>query len=332
MTAKKSQFDVAGIGNAIVDVLAHAGDIFLEDNGLNKGAMTLVDAARAAELYEAMGPAMEISGGSAANTLVALASLGGHGAFIGKVRNDQLGGIFRHDIQAAGVAFDTPAASSGPPTARCLIFVTPDAQRTMQTYLGACVDLSPGDIDEKMVAAAKVTYLEGYLWDPPQAKQAFLKAAEIAHKAGRKVALSLSDPFCVERHRKEFRDLVAKHVDILFANEHEIQSLFETESFDDVFQHIRGMCDVAALTRSERGSVIVSGEEVHIIDAMPMGDVVDSTGAGDAYAGGFLYGLTRGFDLAHCGHLASLAAGEVISHFGARPESSLAELAAEHLR
>ena len=231
MTAKKSQFDVAGIGNAIVDVLAHADDIFLEDNGLNKGAMTLIDAARAAELYEAMGPAMEVSGGSAANTLVALASLGGHGAFIGKVRNDQLGGIFRHDIQAAGVAFDTPAASSGPPTARCLIFVTPDAQRTMQTYLGACVDLSPGDIDEKMVAAAKVTYLEGYLWDPPQAKQAFLKAAEIAHKAGRKVALSLSDPFCVERHRSEFRDLVAKHVDILFANEHEIQSLFETELF-----------------------------------------------------------------------------------------------------
>ena len=329
--ADKTEFDVAGIGNAIVDVLAHADDAFLARNGLSKGTMTLIDARRAAELYEAMGPAVEISGGSAANTLVALASFGGNGAFIGKVRDDQLGGIFGHDIHAAGVAFTTPAATGGAPTARCLIFVTPDAQRTMQTFLGACGELAPDDIDEATVANAQVTYLEGYLWDPPRAKEAFLKAARIAHKAGRKVALSLSDPFCVERHRAEFLDLVAHHVDILFANEHEIMSLFETESFDDVFHRAMGLCEIAALTRSEKGSVIVSREEIHIIDPVKSGPVVDTTGAGDAYAGGFLFGLTRGFDLAHCGRLGSLAAGEVISHVGARPERPLADLAADSI-
>jgi len=327
----ESLWDVAGIGNAIVDVLAHADDGFLSGNDLAKGTMTLIDSERAAALYDRMGPAIEISGGSAANTLVALASLGGRGAFLGKVRNDQLGGIFRHDIEAAGISFPTPPAAAGPPTARCLIFVTPDAQRTMQTYLGACTGLAPADIDAEVIAGAKVTYLEGYLWDPPQAKQAFLKAAKLAHDSGRKVALSLSDPFCVERHREEFRDLVAHHVDVLFANEHEIMSLFETDVFDEVFQHVRGMCDIAALTRSEKGSVIVSGEEVHIIDPMPLGPVVDTTGAGDAYAGGFLYGLTRGFDLAECGKLATLCASEVIGHFGARPEVPLNALAAERL-
>jgi sugar/nucleoside kinase (ribokinase family) len=330
-TAKRgsgSLWDVAGIGNAIVDVLAHADDTFLARNNLRKGTMTLIDAERAAELYDGMGPAVEISGGSAANTLAALASLGGTAAFIGKVRNDQLGGIFRHDIEAAGVIFPTLPATAGPPTARCLIFVTPDAQRTMQTYLGACAELGPGDIDEKAIAGAKITYLEGYLWDRPRAKQAFLKAAKLAHDSGRKVALSLSDPFCVERHRKEFLDLVAHHVDILFANEHEIMSLFETGVFDEVFQHVRGMCEIAALTRSEKGSVIVSGEEVHIVDAVHYAPLVDTTGAGDAYAGGFLFGLTRGYDLARCGQLAGLAAAEVISHFGARPEVPLAELAA----
>ncbi len=327
----KNEWDVAGIGNAIVDVLAHAEDRFLAQNGLSKGTMTLIDAARAADLYETMGPGIEVSGGSTANTLAALASFGGKGTFVGKVRNDQLGGIFRHDIEAAGVAFRTPPATDGPPTARCLIFVTPDAQRTMQTYLGACAELGPDDIDGQMVAAAKVTYLEGYLWDPPRAKEAFLKAAKLAHAAGRKVALSLSDPFCVERHREEFRDLVRHHVDILFANEHEVMSLYETRSFDEVFQHVRGSCDVAALTRSEKGSVVVSGEEVHIIDAMPLAPVVDTTGAGDAYAGGFLYGFTRDCEFAHCARLGSLAAAEVISHFGARPETSLAQLAAERL-
>jgi len=329
--ASNSEWDVAGIGNAIVDVLAHAEDRFLAQNGLAKGTMTLIDAARAAELYETMGPAIEVSGGSTANTLAALASFGGKGAFIGKVRNDQLGGIFRHDIEAVGVTFRTPPATEGPPTARCLIFVTPDAQRTMQTYLGACADLGPADIDEAFIAAAKITYLEGYLWDPPQAKEAFLKAARLAHAAGRKVALSLSDPFCVERHRDEFRELVQHHVDILFANEHEVMSLYETKSFDEIFQHVRGSCEIAALTRSEKGSVVVSGEEVHIIDAMPFAAVVDTTGAGDAYAGGFLYGLTRDYDLAQCARMGSLAAAEVISHYGARPEMPLAQLAAERL-
>ena len=329
--AEKTGWDVAGIGNAIVDVLTHADDGFLQESGLSKGTMTLIDADRAAELYSTMGPAVEISGGSAANTLVALSSFGGKGAFVGKVRNDQLGGIFSHDIQAAGVSFATEPATSGAPTARCLIFVTPDAQRTMQTYLGACADLAPEDIDSATIENAKVTYLEGYLWDPPKAKEAFLKAAEIAHKAGRKVALTLSDPFCVERHRAEFHDLVARHVDILFANEHEIMSLFETDEFDDVFHRVLGLCEIAALTRSEKGSVIVSSDEIHIIDPVHMGSVLDTTGAGDAYAGGFLYGLTRGFDLARCGKLGSLAAGEVISHVGARPETSLADLAAESM-
>jgi sugar/nucleoside kinase (ribokinase family) len=329
--ADKTEFDVAGIGNAIVDVLAHADDAFLARNGLSKGTMTLISAARAAELYEAMGPAVEISGGSAANTLVALASFGGNGAFIGKVRNDQLGGIFGHDIHAAGVAFTTPAAAGGAPTARCLIFVTPDAQRTMQTYLGACGELTPDDIDEATIQNSRITYLEGYLWDPPRAKEAFLKAARIAHKAGRKVALSLSDPFCVERHRAEFLALVESHVDILFANEHEVMSLFETGEFDDVFHRVLGLCEIAALTRSEKGSVIVSREEIHIIDPIHSAPVVDTTGAGDAYAGGFLYGLTRGFDLARCGRLGSLAAGEVISHVGARPETPLADLAADSI-
>ena len=331
--AKKNdtEWDVAGIGNAIVDVLAQAEDRFLSQSGLAKGTMTLIDAARAAELYETMGPGIEVSGGSTANTLAALASFGGKGAFIGKVRNDQLGGIFRHDIEAVGVTFPTPPATEGPPTARCLIFVTPDAQRTMQTFLGACTRLGPGDIDERVVAGAKITYLEGYLWDPPQAKEAFLKAATLAHLAGRKVALSLSDPFCVERHREEFRDLVQHHVDILFANELEVMSLYETKSFDEVFQHVRASCDIAALTRSEKGSVVVSGEEVHIVDAMPFAAVVDTTGAGDAYAGGFLFGLTSGYDLARSAQLGSLAAAEVISHFGARPETPLAQLAAERL-
>jgi sugar/nucleoside kinase (ribokinase family) len=320
--------DVAGIGNAILDVLAHADDGFLLANGMPKGTMTLIDAARAAEIYDSMGPAVEVSGGSAANTLVALSSFGGAGAFIGKVRNDQLGGIFRHDIQAAGVLFPTPPAESGPPTARCLIFVTPDAQRTMQTYLGACTGLTPDDIDEETVSGAKITYLEGYLWDPPQAKEAFLKAARLAHGSERKVALSLSDPFCVERHRAEFRELVEHHVDILFANEFEILSLYETASFDEVIQHVRGMCEIAALTRSEKGSVILSGDEVHVIDPVRVDHVIDTTGAGDAYAGGFLYALTHGFDLAACGRMGSIAAAEVISHFGARPETPLVDLIA----
>ncbi|MGH6960486.1 MAG: adenosine kinase, partial [Dongiaceae bacterium] len=258
-------FDVVGIGNAIVDILGHADDEFLDRHGLAKGAMTLIDAERASALYQTMGPAVESSGGSAANTIAGVASLGGRGGFIGKVSNDQFGGVFRHDIRASGVVFDTPPSVDGPPTARCLIFVTPDAQRTMNTYLGACLELGPEDVDPEIIGHAKVTYLEGYLWDPPRAKEAFLKAADLAQRAGRKVALTLSDSFCVERHRDEFRDLVANHVDILFANEHEARALWQVDSFDEALQATRGICEVAALTRSARGSLVVAGDELHVV-------------------------------------------------------------------
>lgn len=320
--------DVVGIGNAIVDVLAHADDALLAELALNKGAMTLIDMAMAERLYARMGAAVESSGGSAANTIAGLAALGGRGAFIGKVRNDQLGGIFLHDIRAAGVTCPVPAATSGPPTARCLVFVTPDAQRTMQTYLGVSAELGPEDLDEATIRESAVTYLEGYLWDPPPAKQAFQKAATIAHEAGNMVALTLSDPFCVARHRLDFLDLVESHIDLLFANEAEIMALYQVSSFDAALQKVRRHCQVAALTRSEKGSVVVSGEEVHIVDAAPVARVVDTTGAGDLYAAGFLFGLTRGLPLVQCGRIGALAASEIISHFGARPEADLAALVA----
>ena len=323
--------DVLAIGNAIVDVLAHAEEGFLAEQGLEKGAMTLIDAETAERLYDLMGPGVECSGGSAANTVAGVAGFGGSAAYIGKVRDDELGRIFRHDIRAAGVAFDTAPARGGPPTARCLVLVTPDAQRTMHTYLGACVELTPGDIDPDRVRASKVTYLEGYLWDPPRAKEAFLSAIEIAHGAGRKVALTLSDNFCVERHRQEFRDLVDDHVDLLFANEDEIMALYEVDTFDAALQAVRGRVEVAALTRSERGSVILGPEAVHVVDADTAPIVVDTTGAGDLYAAGFLHGFTRGLDLAHCGRLGGVAAAEVIAHMGARPDRSLAEVARERL-
>jgi sugar/nucleoside kinase (ribokinase family) len=330
----ESELDVVAIGNAIVDVVASAEEAFLAAEGVAKGAMTLIDAQRAEELYGRMGPGLEMSGGSAANSMVGLAGLGGRGLFIGKVSDDQLGAIFRHDIRAAGVEFDTPAAPAdggGPPTARCLVFVTPDAQRTLCTMLGACTELAPDDIDEAVVTAAKVTYLEGYLWDPPRAKQAFLKAAEIAHAAGREVALSLSDPFCVDRHRAEFRELVDGHVDILFANEVEVSSLYQAETFDEALQAVRGRCRLAALTRSEKGCVILDGDEVHVVDAEPAERVVDTTGAGDLFAGGFLYGHTQGRGAYDCGRIGAIAAAEVISHYGARPETSLADLVAQRL-
>jgi sugar/nucleoside kinase (ribokinase family) len=319
--------DVVGIGNAIVDVLAHADDGFLADHGLAKGTMTLIDATRADALYAVMGPGIEESGGSAGNTMAGIASLGGSGAYIGKVRDDQLGEVFRHDITAIGVRFMTDAARNGPSTARCLILVTPDAQRTMNTYLGACVELGPEDVDHEIIAAAQVTYLEGYLFDPPRAKAAFRKAAQLAHAAGRRVSLTLSDPFCVGRHRAEFRDLVANHVDILFANEAEIGALYETDDFDEAVRLVRGHCDIAALTRSERGSVVVTRDHTHLIEAATVARVTDTTGAGDLYASGFLFGLTHGSDLATCGRLGSLCAAEAISHFGARPEKPLAALA-----
>ncbi len=326
----EATLDVVGIGNAIVDVLVHADDAFLDAHGLAKGAMALIDAEQAASLYADMGPGVEVSGGSAANTLAGLAALGGAGAFVGMVCDDQLGQVFAHDIRAAGVAFDTPPAAEGPPTARCLIVVTPDAQRTMSTYLGACVELGPGDVDEALVAAARITYLEGYLWDPSGAKEAFRKAHRIAHENGRRVALSLSDPFCVDRHRDEFLDLVADHIDVLFANEVEITSLYRVDSFDEALQQVRGHCKIAALTRSGKGSVIVAGDEVHVVDAHPVERVVDTTGAGDLFAAGFLHGVTQGWGLAHSARLGGLVAAEVIGHIGARPEADLAALRAAH--
>jgi len=322
-------FDVVGIGNAIVDVIAQTDEDFLVREGLVKGTMALIGAARAEALYQTMGPAIETSGGSAGNTMAGLASLGGSGAYIGKVQDDFLGEVFRHDITAIGVRFDTPPAASGPGTARCLILVTPDGQRTMNTYLGACVELGPADIDAETVSAAQITYLEGYLFDPPQAQEAFRNAAAIAHAAGRKVALSLSDPFCVGRHRAAFRDLVDGHVDILFANEAEICSLYETGDFAAAADAVRGHVAIAALTRSAAGSVILANGAEHRIAAAPVARVVDTTGAGDLYASGFLYGMTRNLPLSTCGALGSLCAAEIISHFGARPEANLAQLVTE---
>lgn len=319
--------DVVGIGNAIVDVIAHADEGFLAAEQLAKGAMTLIDDGRAEALYQKMGTAIESSGGSAGNTMAGIASLGGSGGYVGKVRDDLLGEVFRHDITAIGVRFDTPAANEGPGTARCLILVTPDGQRTMATYLGACVELGPDDIDATLIGAARVTYLEGYLFDPPRAQAAFRTAAQAAHAAGRQVALSLSDPFCVARHRAAFRDLVMGEVDILFANEQEICSLYETDDFDKAAAAVRGHVAIAALTRSEKGSVLLADGATHIVSAAPVARVIDTTGAGDLYASGFLYGLTHGSDLPACGALGSLCAAEIISHVGARPDTELAALA-----
>ena len=318
--------DVVGIGNAIVDVIAHADERFIVDQGLAAGAMTLIDAERADSLYRAMGPAIESSGGSAGNTMAGVASLGGAGGYIGKVRDDLLGTVFRHDLTAIGVRFDTPAASVGPATARCLILVTPDGQRTMATYLGACVELGPEDIDPALISAARITYLEGYLYDPPRAQEAFRAAAAIAHRAGHQVALSLSDPFCVGRHRAAFRELVAGEVDILFANEAEICSLYETDDFAAAAAAVRGHVAVAALTRSAEGSVVLAAGEKFSVAAVRVERVVDTTGAGDLYAAGFLYGLTQGLSLPKCGAIGSLCAAEIISHVGARPETALSGL------
>ena len=323
--------DVVGIGNAILDVLVHADERFLGDHGLTKGTMKLIDAELAERLYASVGPGLETSGGSAANTLAGIAQLGGRAGFIGRVRDDQLGGIFAHDIRAVGARFETPAASSGPGTARCLILVTPDAQRTMCTYLGASVGLNPADLNLEMVAQARVLYLEGYLWDSDEAKQAFIAAAEVARANGGQVALSLSDAFCVERHRDSFLELVDGHVDILFANEMEITSLYRANSFEEATEQVRGRCRVAALTRSEQGSLILAGEQAIAIPPYQLGPLVDTTGAGDLYAAGFLYGLTQDEPLERCGHLGSLCAGAVVTQLGPRLQGSLRELVAAHL-
>jgi sugar/nucleoside kinase (ribokinase family) len=325
--ADSRELDVVGIGNAMVDVLSQAEEGFLARQNLAKGTMHLVDEPRARELYDAMGPGVEMSGGSAANTVVGVASFGGRAHYVGKVRDDQLGDVFGHDLRATGVGYDTPRAIEGPPTGRCLILVTPDAQRTMSTFLGASVRLGPGDIDKDLIARGKILYLEGYLFDPPEAQEAFRAAAAMAHGAGRKVSLTLSDPFCVGRHRKAFLDLVERHVDILFANEAEICALYEVGDFDAALARVRGHCEIAALTRSAKGSVIVGGGQVHAVAAHPADPVVDTTGAGDLYAAGVLYGLSQRLDLPTCGRLGSLAAAEVIGHVGARPMVPLAQLA-----
>ena len=323
------KFDVAGIGNAIVDVIAHADDDFLTANGIEKGAMTLIDAERAETLYSKMGQSTEVSGGSCANTIAGLASLGGKAAFFGKVRKDQLGDVFTHDIRSLGVHFTSEPAADGDPTARCLILVTPDAQRSMNTYLGAAQNLSVSDIDPEAIKASAITYMEGYLWDPPKAKEAFLEAAKIAHSADRLVSLTLSDSFCVDRYRDEFRKLAKEEVDLLFANEAEILSLYETDVFDEALQKVLKDCKFAAITRSEAGSVVVANGEVHVADADKVSKVVDTTGAGDQYAGGFLYGLSRGKSPVECARLGHMAAAEVISHVGPRPEVKLSDLAKE---
>jgi sugar/nucleoside kinase (ribokinase family) len=320
------ELDVVGIGNALVDVLSHGSDELVDELGLVKGSMNLIEADRVEVLYARMGAGVEVSGGSAANTMAGLASLGGTAQYLGKVRDDQLGAVFAHDLAATGVRYTTPRATDGPSTGCCLILVTPDAQRTMNTYLGASVRFGPDDVDEEAVSSATVLYLEGYLFDPPEAQEAFRHAARVAHDAGRTVSVTLSDSFCVERHRDAFLDLVEHHVDLLFANEAEITALYRTD-FDAAVEGVRRHGAVAALTRSEKGSVIVTEDALVEVPAHPVQQLIDTTGAGDLYASGFLYGFSHKMDLATCGALGSLAAAEVISHMGPRPETDLSVLA-----
>ncbi len=326
-----TRYDVLGIGNAIVDVLARAEEDFLLRQGMRKGGMALIDADRAEAIYQAMGPAVEVSGGSAANTIVGVASLGARAAFIGKVKDDMLGRAFAHDIRAAGVTFVTTPAADGAPTGRCYVLVTPDGERTMNTFLGAAQDLHPADIDAEMIAASAITYLEGYLWDPKNAKDAFLKAAMIAHDAGRIVALTLSDAFCVDRWRDEFLHLMRSRTgDLIFANETELHSLYQTADFDAAAAALRADVEAAVVTRSEKGCLVIGPDGTEAVPAFPVERVVDTTGAGDLFAAGFLCGLARGADDRTCGRLGALAAAEVIQHLGARPEASLKDLAREN--
>ena len=325
-----STFDVLTVGNAIVDIIATTEDDFLVNEEIIKGAMNLIDAQRAEHLYSVMGPAIEASGGSAGNTAAGIASMGGSAAYFGKVCDDHLGGVFTHDIRAIGVAYDTTMLASAPPTARSMIFVTPDGERSMNTYLGACMELGPEDIEEDKVAAAKITYFEGYLWDPPRAKDAIRLAAEIAHQYERQVAMTLSDPFCVDRFREEFLQLMRSGtVDIVFANEAEIKSLYQTASLESAIEAIRQDCTIAAVTVGESGSYAITKNETQKVDAFPIDSLVDTTGAGDLYASGFLFGLTHGRDLATCAKLGGLAAAEVIQHIGPRPQGSLKDVVAQ---
>ena len=319
---------VVGIGNAIVDIIGRCDDAFLARHACAKGSMQLVDAAAISRLYDDMGPGVEISGGSVANTVAGVASFGGKAGFIGKTANDEFGRVFGHDIRAAGVTFSTPPADAGSePTGRCLVLVTPDGQRTMNTFLGVSPQLGGGEVDADLIASARIVYLEGYLFDRPEAKAAFRQAAGIAAKAGRQVALSLSDAFCVDRHRAEFLELIRSSVDILFANEAEVTSLYQTNSFDAAARRAQADTKLAALTRSEKGSVVLGGGKSIAIPAEPITKVVDTTGAGDLFAAGFLFGIATGRDLETAGRLGSLAAAEIISHIGARPEKRLEDLA-----
>jgi sugar/nucleoside kinase (ribokinase family) len=326
-----AKYDVLGIGNALFDILVRVDDNFLTDHGMAKGSMALIDEARAASIYSDMGPATEVSGGSAANTIVGVAQLGARSAYVGKIKDDQIGRLYAHDIRSAGVAFDTAAATDGPATGCSYILVTPDGERTMNTYLGAAQELSASDIVEDEIAASSIIYLEGYLWDPKDAKDAFVKASQIAHKHGRKVALTLSDAFCVGRYRDEFIGLMRdKTVDLIFANEAELQSLYNTQDFDAALAQLRNDVALGVVTRSEKGCVVAAKEGLTAVSAFPARTVVDTTGAGDLFAAGFLFGLVREAGYEQAGRLGAMAAAEVIQHIGARPQVSLKELAQKH--
>ena len=323
-----AKYDVLGIGNAIFDVLVKTDEKFLADHGMTKGSMALIDEARATAIYRDMGPATTMSGGSAANTIVGIASFGARAAYVGKVKQDEVGKLYTHDIRAAGVAFNTSAAADGPATGCSYILVTGDGERTMNTYLGAAQNLLPGDIDPAEIAAARIVYLEGYLWDPKDAKDAFVKASTIAHGAGRQVALTLSDAFCVDRYRDEFIELMRKGtVDLVFANEGELHSLYKTSDFDSALMALREDVKLGVVTRSDKGCVVASKDGVVAVPASPIKELVDTTGAGDLFAAGFLFGLVRNAGFENAGRLGALAAAEVIQHIGARPQVSLKELA-----
>jgi sugar/nucleoside kinase (ribokinase family) len=323
-----AKYDVLGIGNAIFDVLVQTDEGFLASHGMTKGGMALIDEARAASIYRDMGPATKMSGGSAANTIVGIASLGARAAYVGKVRDDEVGRLYSHDIRAAQVAFDTKAATGGPATGCSYILVTPDGERTMNTFLGAAQELMPSDIDPAQIEAASIVYLEGYLWDPKSAKEAFVKAATIAHGAGRRVALTLSDSFCVDRYRDEFLDLMRKGtVDLIFANEAELHSLYQTSDFDTALKQLQKDIKLGVVTRSEKGCVVASNDGVIAVPAFPIAKMVDTTGAGDLFAAGFLFGMVRNAGFENAGKLGALAAAEVIQHIGARPQVSLKQLA-----
>lgn len=326
------KYDVLGIGNAIVDVLVHIEDGFLSAHDIPRGSMQLVDEVTSEKLYEKLGQAIECSGGSAANTIAGLASLGSRSAYIGKIKDDQLGHVFDHDIKSLGVAFSSSKDTSGVSTARCLVMVSPDAERTMCTYLGACVNLTEADIDPDLVAASAVTYMEGYLWDPEQAKAAFRKAMKLAHAAGCKTSLSLSDSFCVGRHKAEFLHLAEHEIDILFANEDELLMLYDTQDIAVALAAVQQHCDVTALTRGAKGCIIATADEIIEVPGQKVDHLVDTTGAGDLFAAGFLHGYTEGKDLRTCGAMGNLTASEVITHMGARPDVDLKQYVKTHLQ